>query len=360
MRRRRYQHGSVKRKGRSWVGQWWEQGHRRNKVLGKVSAMTKSEAKGELSKLLEKAIPVQEQQEMDVRHFVEQIYYPFYTRKWKRSTADTNINRVDTHVISVFSTRLVASFKRDELQDFLDAKSKSGLSFSVLSHLRWDLKQIFDLAVAEGLLNRNPATLLFVPRGAPRGERRVLTLKEVQVMFAALDQRERIIAKLATLAGMRPGEIFALTWGKLASTHADIRQRVYRGLIDSPKTVQSVRRAALTDGLAAAIECWRAISPDTRPDAWVFPSERGTPLSRDNCMRRHIAPRLAAAGLGWVTFQVMRRSHSSLLNALGVEGKLVADQLGHGLDVNQNVYTQTSVDLRRNALHKLEAALQTA
>jgi hypothetical protein len=28
------------------------------------------------------------------------------------------------------------------------------------------------------------------------------------------------------------------------------------------------------------------------------------------------------------------------MKALGVDGKLVADQLGHSLDVNQNVYTQ--------------------
>jgi len=48
------------------------------------------------------------------------------------------------------------------------------------------------------------------------------------------------------------------------------------------------------------------------------------------------------------------------MNALGVEGKLVADQLRHSLDVNQNIYTQTPVDLRRQALQKLESALQFA
>jgi hypothetical protein len=30
-----------------------------------------------------------------------------------------------------------------------------------------------------------------------------------------------------------------------------------------------------------------------RPEAWVFPSERGTPLSRDNLLRRFIQPKLA-------------------------------------------------------------------
>lgn len=158
-----------------------------------------------------------------------------------------------------------------------------------------------------------------------------MTIQEVKVCFSALGQRERLIAKLATIAGMRPGEIFGLTRDRMNVSYADIQQRIYRGEINSPKTAQSVRKAALTKDLLSDIEAWRNLAVDPRQDAWVFPSEKlTTPLSRDNCCRRHIAPRLSSVGLSWVNFQVMRRTHSSLLNALGVEGKLVADQLGHG------------------------------
>ena len=52
------------------------------------------------------------------------------------------------------------------------------------------------------------------------------------------------------------------------------------------------------------------------------------------------------SGLGWANFLVMRRTHATLMKALGVDGKLVADQLGHSLDVNQNVYTQSPVESR--------------
>ena len=44
--------------------------------------------------------------------------------------------------------------------------------------------------------------------------------------------------------------------------------------------------------------------------------------------------------------------------SLGVDGKLVADQLGHTLDVNQNVYTQTPVEIRQVAVNELEKSLQ--
>ena len=64
--------------------------------------------------------------------------------------------------------------------------------------------------------------------------------------------------------------------------------------------------------------------------------------SKDNVWRRNIKPKLAKAGLDWVNFHVLRRTHSSLMRELKVDPKLVADQQGHTLDVNMNVYTQTS------------------
>jgi len=68
-------------------------------------------------------------------------------------------------------------------------------------------------------------------------------------------------------------------------------------------------------------------------------------------------PALSKVGLGWANFLVMRRTHASLMKALGVDGKLVADQLGHSLDVNQNVYTQSPVESRQEAVNKLERSL---
>ena len=165
------------------------------------------------------------------------------------------MNRVSVHLVAAFRDRELFSFRRDELQDLLDAKAKADLSFSVVDHLRWDMKQIFDMAVAEGHVERNPALLLFTPREAKKPVRRAMTIKEVQIMFGVLDQRERLIAKLAVLAGMRPGEIFALTWGQMTATYADIRQRVYRRHDRYAENRNSrMRKAALSEGLLGEIE----------------------------------------------------------------------------------------------------------
>ena len=235
-------------------------------------------------------------------------------------------------------------FRRDGLQDFLDEKAKS-LSFSVVNHLRWDLKAIFDMAVAEGVVQRNPATLLFTPKAATKPVRRTMMIDDIRKALAALAKREALICRLALLAGMRPGEIFALRWGAIGATFAEVTERVYEGVLDTPKTDKSVRQAALTDGLVASLKEWRQISPSRSAEAFVFPSERGTPLSKHNVWRRNIQPELKKIGLEWCTFQVMRRSHSTLMKTIKADPKLIADQMGHTVDVNQNVYTQSGVEV---------------
>lgn len=45
------------------------------------------------------------------------------------------------------------------------------------------------------------------------------------------------------------------------------------------------------------------------------------------------------------------------MRELNVDPKIVADQLGHSLDVNLNVYTRTGLGQRTEAVNVLESAL---
>jgi integrase len=352
--RTRHSAGGVRKQRGRWIGLWRVDGKKQSRVLGFVKDMSKGDAREAVQKIV--AAEQAKGNPAAFGPFVENVYFRFKARRWKDSSREEAVQRVRHHLVSDFGDRELASFDRDSLQDFLDQKAV-GLSFSVVSHLRWDLKAIFDMAVAEGLIVRNPALMLFTPREARKPVHRVMTIEDVQKVFLALDGREKLIVKLAILAGMRPGEIFALRWTQLGATYADIKQRLYRGSIDTPKTDQSLRKAALSEGLLADIESWRVKSLTVESGSWVFPSERFTPMSKDNCWRRNIQPRLAEVGLGWVNFQVMRRTHATLMKALGADGKLVADQLGHSLDVNQNVYTQSSVESRLGIVNQLEKQL---
>lgn len=359
--RKGFQKGSLRKVNGVWIARWWEDGRRRGRTLGQVSRMPKASAQSELARIL---VPINSRfssptDKWTFGDFIAHVYLPLYRRKWKSSTAKENEGRIRHHLTGEFGTRFLRAFNRDELQAFLDRKSAMSLSFSVVDHLRWDLNQVFGMAVVEGYLERNPAKLLFTPKECRRAATRTMTVEQVRLLFSVLDVRERLIAKLAVLAGMRPGEIFGLTWARLEAQYADIRQRVYRGQMDSPKTVRSIRWAALADGLLRSVEEWKTFSVDTRDVAWVFPSERlSTPVSKDNCWRRHFFPKLSPVGLAWANFQVMRRTHSSLLSDLGVDPQVRSEQMGHTVDVNQNVYTQPSFARRREAVNALEKAIE--
>jgi integrase len=215
---------------------------------------------------------------------------------------------------------------------------------------------MFDMAVAEGIVTRHPALILFTPRKCARPEHKALSLKEVKQIFDALNLRERLIVKLAVLAGMHAGEIFGLKRGRIDASSAVIEQRIYRGIVDTPKTHKSKRLAALSSGHRRDLEQWLARDPDGKPEDWLFPSEKvTTPLAKDSVMLRHIRPALTIH-FEWVDFHVLRRTHSSLMRELGVDPKLVADQQGHTLDVNLNVYTETSLEKRIQAIEQLESA----
>jgi integrase len=363
MRRRQYQKPKIKNVKGYWIAQYRDLGGTKRKVsLGPVKTTRKSDAEESLATVLEPINSRRDEPLPDMKFgpFVRQIYLPFYRRKWKRSTTDTNEDRLGHHLLAEYEERSLGSFSRgrDELQDLLDRKAKAGGSYSVLAHLRWDLRQIFRMAVSEQYLDRNPAELLFVPKEARRAKTRRMTLEEVRLLFSVLDLRERVIAGLAVLAGMRPGEIFALTRSRAQSEFANIQQRVYRGEIDTPKTFKSRRLAALGVGLLDWIRQWMEMLPDRGPDGWLFPSERGTtPIAKDNVWRRYFLPKLKGVGLEWINFQVLRRTHSSLLDDLGVDPQVRADQMGHGVDVNQNDYTKASLERRKEAVNALEKAV---
>ena len=266
----------------------------------------------------------------------------------------TNKDRIKREIVEELGQRELRTFTRDQLQSLLD--SKSSKSFSTVEHLRWDLRQIFELAVAEGIINRNPAAMLFTPRECSRPKHRTMSADQVKAALAVLELRERLVFKLAVLAGMRPGEIFALRRTRLGENIADIQERIYRGELDTPKTQRSIRQVALSATVREDLETWLKTSP-TVSERWLFPSENpAKPKSKDNVLYRYMRPRLKTVQLDWVDYQVMRRTHASLMREQGVDPKVVADSMGHDVRVNLNVYTQTSIDTRLEAVQTLESA----
>lgn len=363
VRRKRFQRGCVRKvkHGRRWVwiGKYRENGEGRTKVLGHCADLTEG---GAWAKLQEHLQPLNERAGQrqalptNFRAYVTNVYLPQRRKKWKDSSDQTTTERIATHLLPAFESFELADLSRDRLQKLLDDKARS-LSRSVVSHLRWDLNAIFKMAAEDTIIQGNPAGSLVTPKEAKTPAKRRMTKDQVRQALSVLDLRERIIFLLAVLVGMRPGEILALRWGKVDSKMIEVAQRVYRGLPDDPKTERGKRQAALPPNLSSDLEGWHDVCPDTSPEALVFPSERGTFLSRDNFLRRNIQKKLEGIGLGWVNFQVLRRTQASLGHKEKIDPKVAADQRGHGIGVAIDTYTESDLESRREAVTKLETAL---
>ncbi len=363
MRRQRFQRGSLrprKRNGkRYWYAQWREDGRLRSKELGLCSEMTKGEAEAILAEILR---PVNENaggralpQAFTFESFVRSVFLEVRRREWKASTAMTSEALITTHLIPELGPLPLKSITREQMQKLLDAKARN-LAESVVNHLRFHLRDIFNLALGERAVEYNPALALHTPaKCKPGKERRVLTAADIRSALDVLPVRERLIFRFGVFEGMRPGEILGLQIQDLRTNSVLVRRRVYKGDIDSPKTKRSIREVAMTEGTRTLLREWLDLLKDQTPTAWLFSSETGqTPLSRDNLWRRSIHPRLRKIGLGWVNFQVLRRSYATLCREAGVDAKTRADQMGHHVDVNENEYTMTSLAARLEASRKLE------
>ena len=221
-----------------------------------------------------------------------------------------------------------------------------------------DLKHILDLAVRDEIVRTNQALDLSIPRSVRAVDKRTATPRQAMTAIAALGLRERLIVRLALFVGLRPGEIFGLCWGHLSADSAVIKQRVYRGTVDTVKNGRP-RVVALPVTVRADIERWAELCFDLSPTAWVFPSETvGRPGNKDSVWRHGIAPVLQPFGLDWMNFQVMRRTWTTLAAGAGVDPKVRADQLGHGVDVDLNEYTQVDLGRKLAAVEAVERLLE--
>jgi integrase len=358
--RRRHQSGSIQKaisgKRRIWAGLYYDvDGTRKYAILGDRKSMTESQARVELERILAPINQARAAKQITgaatVATYVEYSYIPFGQRKWKGSTAATTMQRLRQHVVKGELAEIrVRDLNRENMQAFLDRRGIG--SFSLVNHLRWDLKAICDLAVSDGILARSQADQLFTPRTVSMPSQPVMTPDQVQRALEVLDLRERTFCRLAIYAGMRPGEIIALRWSDIEDGCALVDDRFYKGEQGETKN-RKPREVALSPAVQRDLAAWRSFA--VADDALVFPSENlRTPIKYENLWQREIRPRFAKINLAWADFRCMRRTNSTLMRAAGADAKVSADNRGHSLKVAMEEYTHSTVEQKSEAVRKLE------
>jgi len=344
-----------------WRAQWRENGRGRTRILGRVCDLSRADARAELDRILSAApgaVAGGKTSPVTFRRFVLDEYLTVRSRVWKRSTAATTEQLIRDHILGALGDRPIASVGRRDLQDHLDGLARAGLSASVVGHVRWQLRAIFAIAQADGLVAQNPAAALVMPRCKAAPVKRIISVESIQRAQMALGLRERLFFRLAVCEGMRPGEIAGLQVGDARKDGIHIERRVYRGQIDSPKSWRSRRVVPPTTGTRTLLKAWIELLRDRRPEAWLFPSERETtPIDPGNLWRRRIQPALKTAGVSGVNYQALRRTWVSQMAEAERDPKIRAALAGHSVDVSENEYRQPDLERLETAMRKLDRRL---
>lgn len=361
------QRGSLKvkrnRRGvKVWRAQWREDGRGRTRILGRCSDLSRDEAKAELKRIVApvsaRAASARISNAVDIATFLESEYLTVKSRVWKDSTRRTTEQIIQTHIVADLGRRALNSVTRRELQAHLDKKASSGLSSSVVGHIRWQLVAVFEMAEGDGLVTANPTKGLVMPKCEGTVDKRVIKIPDIHRAQLVLPIRERLIFRLAVCEGMRPGEITSLQLGDLRPDGIHIERRVYRGKIDTPKSWRSRRVVPPTETTGMMLASYIELLQDISPTAWLFGSEKKTPLNYAGVYRRIIQPALGKIGLGATNFQVLRRTWVTELSQTETDPKVRAELAGHSVDVHENEYRQPDSDVLKRAMQNLGKRLQ--
>lgn len=380
------QRGTVRLEHKSWVGflnirvldpntgesQWKKQ---RAGVLGRRSGMSKRQAEDELERIIAQKTggttePRADERVVTLGWFTRNRFFPLRESSgWRKQSAVNHKSAIERDILCRFGDVPMEDLNKVTLQTHLSDLAKVR-SAGRVAHARFYLKAIFDEAIDQGLVLKNPARKLERPKETREVDRTTLTWDQLRLVLEAAPLRDRILLTLDMTETLRPSELFALRWNcfDMEARTLTIRQTAYRGQLRAyGKTKRSLRTVYLPQGLTDDLWRWRQQCPDPSAEAFIFPNarkrrgaERNGFIRTDNYRARVLKKLAQQLGLPKLNFQVLRRTMATLAQKKG-SIKDVQSILGHSrADTTVNVYMQPIEDSVKDTLDAMYAELTAA
>jgi integrase len=369
-RNRRFQHGSIFKRGKRekvWVGRWYEEitrpdggfdQVRRSEILGKVAELpTRRQAEQVLNNSLRRinSGDFRPQSSLRFSDFVQNHWMPEVFPTLKFSSKKHYGYIFNVHLLPTLGEMQLRLITRDVVQNLLVAKLRSGLSWKTVKHIRTTLGTVLRAAECHGLIETNPVASTRLPRRGPSPERPSISLEHIRTLLNNLPEPSYSIGWLIVLTGLRIGEVLALRWRDVDLVAGTLRvnQAVYDGHFDAPKTKRSKRAVPLSKKAKAILEARKPSVPN--PDALVFSTRNGSPLSRRNLLNRHLVPTCKAFELPRMNWHWLRHASTTFLDSVGTPLGTMQDLLGHSSpELTRDTYLHSVPADARRSVQKVE------
>jgi integrase len=258
---------------------------------------------------------------------------------WKKNTV-----RINAMYFKILRGKLghipARDFGNPEMKEFIKAwiaeLAEQEKSRSYIQHLLIFTRAAINEGMKRRLIHYNYANEVRVPKRVKKVDQRFMTDDEISALLQYFrengQRREELILWILYACALRPGELFALRWNDWDednSDHLRIDEAFGKSGLDDPKTPRSDSYVYLPFGVQALLREWRAWCGDSRPEAFMFPSKRDTPMRYDNYLKRVLKPAAEAVGLEGITHQMLRRSFSTMALDSGASPKDVQGQMRH-------------------------------
>jgi integrase len=307
-----------------------------------------------------------------------------YLSKWLQTAARPRVaertfesysEQISRYVTEDLGGRKLSDLRPLHIQKLYAEMQERGLSARTVRYLHAVLSSALKQAVRWGMLSRNPAELVNLPRQV-RKEMHALSPKEAaEFLKAAAQDRWGVLFAFALVTGMRPEEYLGLQWKDVDLTQGIVsvqRALVWRATgggwyFGEPKTARSRRSIPLpASTLRSLIEHRRKqaeerlkAGSDYEQHDLIFATSLGQPLMPRNLKRRHFRPILKSAKLP-DDFRLydLRHSCATLLLSAGENPKVVSERLGHAsITLTLDVYSHVLPTMQQAASEKLEKIL---
>jgi len=313
MSRDRYQHGRVEEVGKrvkKWKGHFYvyerqldgsEKRRHRAVVLGLKSEMTRGKAEEALrDQIAKETAPttVHASPDHTLDWFWKNRFKPLKEPTWKASSAPKMVWFIENYIVEPFKDVPLGKLNRFDIQMHL-SRLATKFSKSVVVNFRTYIRAMLDEALEQDFIGKNAARKLILP-ATRKPSKRTLTVDEIAELLGHMNGHRLIVRTFLTL-GLRPGELFALRRDdRIAGNYLRIDQSVSPlvGLVD-PKTEASSACVWMPQSVATELDFWMDSRDDKRPEAFIFASRKGTPLSANNFLKRALKKAGDALGMRW-------------------------------------------------------------
>ena len=258
-----------------------------------------------------------------------------------------------------------------EIQGLYGEMLARGLSSRTVRLTHSVLRSALEQAVRWGLLARNPAALVDLPRRERREMRAFSPAEASRFLEAAQENRWYALWMLLVTAGLRPGEALGLRWSDMDGNKVRVQRTLVRQdgagwRLEEPKTDRSRRTVVLPDSMVRVLQQHRVrqaeeklrAGPDYADLGLVFANRAGQPLDYRTVVRRHFKPLLRKADLPAIRPYDLRHTCATLLLTLGEHPKVVSERLGHSsITQTLDTYSHVLPDMQQQTAERLETLL---